>query len=417
MAKIQDFINNKHKYKVDLTYQRPVGAWSLADKQCLIDTILRGEPMPMFFLNRKSDEGIYYIVDGQQRLDAIKLFYDNELKLNKKFSGEENHNKTFNEDNPISDDQRENFLNYQLGFHILEDYDDEKIRIIFSRLQRGKPLTLGERLNAKPGSIVLRMRSIAKHPFIFKSVAIANERYGTFPDAARILFYEKRGCKDSGTPAIISFFDDNRELPEESEDFKNIIKVLNFLAKCFPPDPGEYYYLRKHAWVFAVYTMIKELSIAYALKGQEDLIKKFISDFHDKVYTEDFRRSNQTYQRFYDNVRGGWSEKIIALRRDILIKEFLRENLLKEVDEKRQIKDEDKMACFIRAGKNCEICKAKFKDYKEPEYHHKEMYSEGGKTQSENIMVFCKRCHDKVHGKGEIQLQIEEEINEDEDSD
>ena len=141
MAKIQDFINNRHKYKVDLTYQRPAGAWSTQDNQCLIDSILKGEPIPLFFINEKTDEKIFYVVDGQQRLHAIKLFYDNKLKLNKKFSGEENHGKTFNGENPVSDEQRETFLNYTLKFHLLEDYDDERIRLIFSRLQRGKQLT------------------------------------------------------------------------------------------------------------------------------------------------------------------------------------------------------------------------------------------------------------------------------------
>ena len=87
MPNIQKFINVRHKYEVDLTYQRPKKAWSLADKQCLIDTILRGEPMPLFFLNLNSKEGLYYIVDGQQKLDAIKDFYDNKIKLNGKFRG------------------------------------------------------------------------------------------------------------------------------------------------------------------------------------------------------------------------------------------------------------------------------------------------------------------------------------------
>ncbi len=84
MSKIQQFINNRHKYKVDTTYQRPADAWSSEDNQCLIDTILRDEPMPIYFLNYISNENVYYIVDGQQRLYAISKFYDNKIKLNKK---------------------------------------------------------------------------------------------------------------------------------------------------------------------------------------------------------------------------------------------------------------------------------------------------------------------------------------------
>lgn len=409
MATIQDFINNRHKYKVDATYQRPVGAWSTQDNTCLIDSILRGEPIPIFFLNEKTDEKIYYVVDGQQRLHAIKLFYDNKLKLNKKFSEEQNHGKTFNGDNPISDEQREKFLNYTLNFHVLEDYDDERIRLIFSRLQRGKPLTLGERLNAMPGNIVLCMRELAKHPFMSKSIGVSQERYGAYPDSARILFYEKYGQKDSGTLAIISFFEEHSNLTKDSKEFKNAIKVLNILRKCFPDE--DYQFLSKHAWVFSVYTMIRELSLSYSLTEKEEVIKIFIESFHNKVYSEDRRRSNQTYQRFYDNVRGGWSEKIIALRRKLLIGEFFKKYPLEELDEKRQISDENKISAFEKHN-ICERCGCRFKDYKEAEYHHKVRHVDGGKSELNNIMVLCHKCHDITHGKEKIEIPNENDIEE-----
>lgn len=409
MATIQEFINNRHKYKVDSTYQRPEGAWSTQDNACLIDSILRGEPIPIFFLNEKIDEKTYYVVDGQQRLHAIKLFHDNKLKLHKKFSDEENHGKTFNGENSISDEQRARFLNYTLNFHILEDYDDERIRLIFSRLQRGKPLTLGERLNAMPGNIVLCMRELARHPFMSSAIGVSQERYGAFPDSARILFYEKYGQRDAGTPAIMSFFEESSSISKDSKEFKNTIKILNFLRKCFPED--DYQFLSKHAWVFSVYTMIRELSLSYSLTSKEEVIKNFIENFHNKIYSEDRRRSNPTYQRFYDNVRGGWSEKIIALRRNLLIREFLEKHPLEELDEKRQISDEEKIAAFEKHPQ-CELCGRTFRDYKKAEYHHKIRHVEGGQSELSNIMVLCQKCHDRIHGKEKIDLPTETEIGE-----
>ncbi len=47
MANIPEYINNRHKYKVNLDYQCPPGAWSKEDNQCLIDTILRNEPISL----------------------------------------------------------------------------------------------------------------------------------------------------------------------------------------------------------------------------------------------------------------------------------------------------------------------------------------------------------------------------------
>ncbi len=408
---VQEYINNRNKYKVDYTYQRPNDAWSLEDKQCLIDTILKGEPLPIFFMNYKKDEKMFYIVDGQQRLSCIEDFYENKIKLNEKFSGKELASFTFNKVNPLEDDDKTNFLNYNLTFHIMRDYDDERVRLIFSRLQRGKPLSLGERLNAKPGTIVGLMRDLAKHKFIDKSTGVAKSRYGVFPDTARILFYEKFGAKQCGSNELYTFFEDFKNLDKESKEYKNAKSILNFLEKCFPAEPGNYKYLEKHAWVLAVYTMIRELKLSYSLTDKEQDIQDFIIDFHSNVYLEDFRKSEVNYQRFYDNVRGGWSEKIIALRRDILIKEFLAENTLPELDDRRQISDEEKISIFAIKN-NCELCNVDFKDYKDAEYHHVDRYADGGKTVTENIMILCSKCHDIIHGKSEIVSPSEEEIEE-----
>jgi len=405
---VQEFINNRNKYKVDYTYQRPDDAWSKEDKQCLIDTIIKGEPLPMFFMNYKSDNKLSYIVDGQQRLSCISLFYENKIKLNERFSGKLNGGKTFNGENPLNDDDKNNFLNYSLNFHVMEDYDDERVRLIFSRLQRGKPLALGERLNAEPGTIVECMRELANHQFLTKSVGVPKNRYGIYPDSARILFYEKFGAKQCGSQELYTFFDNNRDLDKKSREYKNALTILNYLEKCFPATPGNYKHLEKHAWVLAVYTMIRELKLSYSLIGQEEKIRNFIIDFHSKVYNTDFRKSKANYQRFYDNVRGGWSERIIVLRRDILKKEFLGKNPIPELDDKRQITDEDKIAIFA-TRKTCEHCGCRFKDYKEAEYHHKDRYADGGKSSLENIMILCAKCHDKIHGGVEIEKPSEEE--------
>ena len=370
MPKIQHYINDRNKYKVNHTYQRPNNAWSKEDNQCFIDTILRGEPIPIFFVNYNPEKKLYYIVDGQQRLNCISSFYENKNKLNRNFSGSHNHGKTFNGDNPLDDEQKKQFLEYDLKFHIMDNYDDERVRLIFSRLQRGKPLPLGERLNAKPGDIVKSMRLVADHSFLDESIAVAKNRYGIYPDAARILFYEKYKEKQCGTNELNIFFDENKTLDENSSEYKNALKVLNYLIKCFPSNNGPYQCFEKHAWVLAVYTMIRELQVGYSLVGHENNTRTFIEEFHGKVYNEDFRRSKTDYQRFYDNVRGGWSEKIIALRRNILIKEFLNKHKVVELDDKRQISDQEKIAIFS-THQECEMCKRKFKNYRDAEYHHR----------------------------------------------
>ena len=71
------------KARIDPTpdYQRPA-VWSRAQKQLLIDTILRGYDIPKFYWRKVgSAPDRYEVVDGQQRLRAIWGYQAGEFAL------------------------------------------------------------------------------------------------------------------------------------------------------------------------------------------------------------------------------------------------------------------------------------------------------------------------------------------------
>lgn len=417
--KISEFINKKNKYKIDYNYQRPVGVWSNQDNQCFIDTILRGEPIPMFFFNTVTDEDgnlAYYIVDGQQRLNCIRKFYDNEIKLSSKFSGEELEGCTFNGTNPIPEELQDRFLGYDLKVHEVDNYDDEKVRMIFSRLQRGKPLNIGERLNALPGEIVNTMRQLAKHKFISETICVNKNRYNVFPIVARMMYYEKHGTKECSSDYIYKFFDDNRNEMVNGKVYNAVLENLNYLSRCFEPG-GKYFCLEKDARIMTIYTMVSYLRKYWAMTDHEADVKKFVISFFNKVYEEDFRNSNPLYNKFYDISRGGWGESLMTQRHTIIVNEFLKNYEIKDLDYNRQITDAEKSILFEKHP-YCEKCKKKFKFYNEPEYHHVERFTDGGKREN-NIEILCSECHDIIHGKKvkttDVEKEIEELDNEDEE--
>lgn len=371
----------------------------MQDNQCLIDTILRGEPLPIFFLNQKLEDGntVFYIVDGQQRLNCIRQFYDNKIRLSKKFSEDEYDGKTFNGENALSDEDKDKFLNYELNFYIMDDYNDERVRLIFSRLQRGKPLNLGERLNAMPGEVVNVMREIAKHPFIAETVDIKDDRYEKFPDVARMMFFEVYGAKNCAPDDLYKFFDDYKKIGLESKIYKNVIENLNYLQRCFG-DGKKRFFFRKHAWIIAIYSMVSDLRKTYAMTNREGDLRNFVGWFAGNVYNEDMRRSDYSYAKYYENVRGGWSEKNQMLRKNYLENKFIEKYNILELDSRRQISENEKIEAFAKHP-NCERCGKRFENYNEPEYHHEVRYADGGSTELDNIRVLCQECHDIVHGK------------------
>ena len=73
--RIQDFAGQAQRGQLELnpTYQRDF-VWSNADSQMLIESILRGIPLPSIILARVSTNQRFQIVDGKQRLTAILRF-------------------------------------------------------------------------------------------------------------------------------------------------------------------------------------------------------------------------------------------------------------------------------------------------------------------------------------------------------
>lgn len=125
--------------------RRPV--WDPGAKSFLIDTVVRGLPMPIIFLREQKSNLLSYepkreVVDGQQRIRTlISYIAPNFIKdLNKErdiFTVKKSHNKelfgkTFPE---LSEHLRQAILDYEFSVHILpSSTDDREVLEIFARM-------------------------------------------------------------------------------------------------------------------------------------------------------------------------------------------------------------------------------------------------------------------------------------------
>lgn len=73
--KVKDIKDAAECETLDLSpsYQRDL-VWSTSDSQKLIESMLRGIPLPSIILNQRKNSSVYEIVDGKQRLTAILRF-------------------------------------------------------------------------------------------------------------------------------------------------------------------------------------------------------------------------------------------------------------------------------------------------------------------------------------------------------
>ena len=150
-----------NKYNFDPSYQRRGDVWSPEKKSFLIDTIIKNYPIPPIFLHQKIDDEQgstkYDVIDGKQRLSAIRDFIDNNIPIPDDFDegsfGDTRLNGLFFKDlNGDLAEHKKAFWRYKLPIEYIYAEGDEEdvIHNVFDRLNRnGEPLNPQELRNAK----------------------------------------------------------------------------------------------------------------------------------------------------------------------------------------------------------------------------------------------------------------------------
>ncbi|MDY6994846.1 MAG: DUF262 domain-containing protein [Pseudomonadota bacterium] len=130
---IADFLEwyNNNLLELSPDFQRR-SVWSKNAKSYLIDTIIRGKPMPKILISQKlqGSKTIRMVVDGQQRLRAIFEFIEGDFKISNA------HNEEFADDtfDDLPEDMKHDFYQYELGVDLLIDMSYEEILDIFARI-------------------------------------------------------------------------------------------------------------------------------------------------------------------------------------------------------------------------------------------------------------------------------------------
>ena len=121
--------------------------WSSAQKQLLVDSILRGYDVPKFYWRQVSKKPAKFdVVDGQQRIRAICEFCDGKYGLPKDAEAIDG--------NPVSGlkyqelpfDLRIKWDTYKLDVVVMDEADEDETREMFLRLRTRKEARLCLRL-------------------------------------------------------------------------------------------------------------------------------------------------------------------------------------------------------------------------------------------------------------------------------
>jgi hypothetical protein len=376
-------------------YQRQL-VWSLAQKRLLIDTILRGYDIPKLYW-RETGKNQYEVVDGQQRLNAIWSFMDNQFALGpdlEPVDGVDVSNLHY-EDLPI--ELQDDFDGYDLDIVII-DTDEDEVREMFLRLQNGTSLKATEKRHAMGGAMRNFVVDISKHPF-FNNCRGSNRKFMFEQIAAQMTRLELNGgsCNIKNVD-LDKMYEDNKKFDASGKVAKQIRHSLDFLNKCFPTKTPE---LEWHA-VISLYMIASELIKKYAITDKEDSINKWFIDFESYRRAETAKDAEDRDPEISEyNDRTGHStdtQKSLQDRYEYLFGKLL-ECIpdIELLDEQRGFTSEQRLAIFRRDDGVCQL-KIKCKGVKlkwGDEWHadHIVPWSKGGKTTVDNGQVACPACN------------------------
>lgn len=389
------FTLSKKRAKIDTNpdYQRPA-VWTKAQKQLLIDSILRDYDVPKIYLHEKTND-TYDVIDGQQRIRTIWSFYDDEFALAKDadpVNGIEIANKKYSE---LDMDISTIIDSYSLDFVILDTDDEDVIREMFLRLQNGTSLKAQEKRNAMPGRMRDFIRSLTNHEF-FTKVHFSNTRFTHDLIAAQmtLLAIHKGICNIKDRDLNI-MYETHKNFDAGSSDAKNVYRILDYLNKMFPSKAPE---LKRYSTI-SLFILIMDLMPNYDIRNRETDIAQWFIDFEARRAKDEMKAPEDQDPHlvlYHERVsHSSDSEDSLQFRHN-----FLKESLLASVanlpqkDPKRSFDEAQRQVIFRRGNGICMMC-GKHCDWNNWEADHILPWSKGGKTEIENGQVLCPSCNSK----------------------
>ena len=156
---------NNGKISLDAIIQRSF-KWEVSRQSLLIHSTMTGYPIPPLYTEKR--DGVYFVYDGKQRINAMHLYINDEYALIdvptvalEDGTEYDPNGKKFSE---LPEELRDAIKNYSLTVYYFDGITEEEVRSMFKRLNNGKPLTAKERAIANCTDIETLLE-ISKHEF------------------------------------------------------------------------------------------------------------------------------------------------------------------------------------------------------------------------------------------------------------
>lgn len=243
------WLHQRNQIDMAPEFQRRGGVWSTQDKAFLIDSILNDFDIPKLYvadfsyfsspLNKANRQ--YAVIDGRQRFEAVFDFFDDRLSLSIDFELMDSPDLplaglTYSQVKKRFPSVASKFDNFNLHVMSVISDDVDRIKELFVRLNRSRPLTGAEIRNAMKGPVPLAIRTAKEHELFTKRISFPHTRGQDSNAAAKLLLFEfKDGLAHTKKQHLDKFVEEGMEAPEEILDraLQRVLYWLDVMAETF----------------------------------------------------------------------------------------------------------------------------------------------------------------------------------------
>lgn len=342
---INDYLEWHEKKQLILApkFQRRA-VWSENAKSYLMDTIIRGKPIPKVFIRQKVNvqtrTSIREVVDGQQRLRTIISFLNDGFVISKRHNSQYGGH-YFSQLNAVDDIIQNTLLNYEISTDLLVNMSDSEVLDIFSRLNSySVTLNEQEKINANhfgPFKILADRISHKYNDFWIENKIITTAQILRMNEAnlvADLLIGMCEGIRSK--KQIRGFYSEYEKDFNYSEDkleqeFDNVILII---IKIFEESLRQSEFRRIHVF----YSLF--MSLHHIIKGVKNLVTPRI-DIPEKAFAK-IRNSLEKVENLF------LAEDITLLQKDEI--QFLNDTRRATTDTKVRIRRSEFLAKKINAA-------------------------------------------------------------------
>lgn len=408
---------------VNAEYQRGA-VWTDHQKKKLIDSVMRGYPLPLIYLHHKvrcvagmRNEGLE-IIDGQQRINALHDFKEGAFKL---FDPIKDDKQSRFPDFvkrkacpwaradfiSLSPDLKERFLSTPLTVVKVTTDDEDEARDLFIRLQAGLPLNAQEKRDAWPGGFTQMVLKLGGknglgrahgHEFFNRLVHTKNTDRGEVRQLCAqicMLLFERNetgNFSDIGTTDVDDYYYRHLDFTLDDPRVGKLTAILDTTVEIFSNQMTPKF--KGHEAIHII-LLIDSLLREYSIPSWKP-------DFHSAYDQFKLRAAQGKKDRNCDFwfEYGALTQTQSAQGRTIQRRHaFFSEQMLstikpKLLDPTRIYGEVEREILYFQQGKKCAKCgqDAKWCDM---EIHHVEQHYAGGATTLDNGAVVHKACHPK----------------------